>query len=108
MKTFFRRFIRQSHGQDLIEFGLLAGILTAATVVAIENIGIKVTGAYGNAVTQVIASGGGGAPGTPDGGGGGGNGNGNNGNGNGTGNNGNGTGNNGNGTGNNGNGKGNK
>ncbi len=96
-KAFVRRFVRQTHAQDLIEFGLLAGIVTAATVVAIEQIGVKVTGIYNDNVSEIIASGGGGAdPNLPPA-------NNGNGNGNGNGNNGNGTGNNGNGNGNNGN-----
>jgi Flp pilus assembly pilin Flp len=42
MKNFLTRFVRDDDGQDLIEYGLLAGIITALTVTAIQAIGPKV------------------------------------------------------------------
>jgi Flp pilus assembly pilin Flp len=42
MKDFLARFVRNDDGQDLIEYGLLAGIITALTVTAIQAIGPKV------------------------------------------------------------------
>ena len=42
MKDFLTRFVRDDDGQDLIEYGLLAGIITALTVTAIQAIGPKV------------------------------------------------------------------
>jgi Flp pilus assembly pilin Flp len=43
MRKVLARFIREDEGQDLIEYGLLAGIITAAAVTAIVAIGPKVT-----------------------------------------------------------------
>lgn len=43
MRTMLVRFIRDDEGQDLIEYGLLAGIITAAAITAILAIGPKVT-----------------------------------------------------------------
>jgi pilus assembly protein Flp/PilA len=43
MKALFVRFTTEESGQDLIEYGLLVGIITAATVGAITAIGPKVT-----------------------------------------------------------------
>ena len=83
-----RRFLRQTHGQDIIEYALLAGIVTAATVLAIGQVSTKVVNVYGNNVTQIIASGDGAPVSGP-----GGNGNGGNGNSNGNGGNGNSNGN---------------
>ena len=45
MKNLFNRFVREESGQDLIEYGLLVGIITVACIVAIQSIGPKV-GAY--------------------------------------------------------------
>jgi Flp pilus assembly pilin Flp len=42
MRDFLARFVRDDDGQDLIEYGLLAGIITALTVTAIQAIGPKV------------------------------------------------------------------
>ena len=43
MRKVLAQFIREDEGQDLIEYGLLAGIITAAAVGAIVAIGPKVT-----------------------------------------------------------------
>ena len=43
MRKVLARFIREDEGQDLIEYGLLAGIITAAAVTAITLIGPKVS-----------------------------------------------------------------
>jgi Flp pilus assembly pilin Flp len=40
------RFIRDDEGQDLIEYGLLAGIITAGAITAIVLIGPKVKGYF--------------------------------------------------------------
>ena len=42
MTGLLRRFVREDAGQDLIEYGLLVGIITAAAVTAIAAIGPKV------------------------------------------------------------------
>lgn len=48
MKALFARFVREDQGQDLIEYGLLVGIITAATVTAVTQIGPKVAGYFDN------------------------------------------------------------
>jgi pilus assembly protein Flp/PilA len=42
MKALFTRLVREEEGQDLIEYGLLIGIITAAAITAILAIGPKV------------------------------------------------------------------
>ena len=42
MKALFTRFVRDDAGQDLIEYGLLIGIITAGAIAAILAIGPKV------------------------------------------------------------------
>jgi Flp pilus assembly pilin Flp len=42
MKNVLRRFVREDEGQDLIEYGLLIGIITVVCIVAISSIGPKV------------------------------------------------------------------
>ena len=48
MKALFARFVREDAGQDLIEYGLLIGIITAAAITAILAIGPKVQSYYVN------------------------------------------------------------
>lgn len=43
LKEIVRRFVRDEAGQDLIEYGLLVGIITAGSIAAILTIGPKVT-----------------------------------------------------------------
>ena len=43
MKSVFNRFVREDAGQDLIEYGLLVGIITVGAVATIVLIGPKVT-----------------------------------------------------------------
>jgi pilus assembly protein Flp/PilA len=45
MKNLLKRFVAEESGQDLIEYGLLVGIITTAAITAILAIGPKV-GAY--------------------------------------------------------------
>ena len=42
MKSLMKRFVREEEGQDLIEYGLLIGIITVASIGAIVLIGPKV------------------------------------------------------------------
>jgi Flp pilus assembly pilin Flp len=46
MKALFNRFVREEAGQDLIEYGLLVGIITTGSITAIKAIGPKVTAYY--------------------------------------------------------------
>jgi Flp pilus assembly pilin Flp len=43
MKRLLTRLIREGKAQDLIEYGLLVGIITVASVLAMAAIGVKVT-----------------------------------------------------------------
>jgi len=43
MKTLLKKFINDDAGQDLIEYGLLVGVITAGAIIAIVAIGPKVT-----------------------------------------------------------------
>jgi pilus assembly protein Flp/PilA len=43
MKSLYARFVSNDEGQDLIEYGLLIGIITAAAITAILAIGPKVS-----------------------------------------------------------------
>ena len=43
MKALFNRFVQEESGQDIIEYGLLVGIITTGAVTAILAIGPKVT-----------------------------------------------------------------
>jgi Flp pilus assembly pilin Flp len=46
MKSLVVRFVREDAGQDLIEYGLLVGIITVACITAILSIGPKVAGYF--------------------------------------------------------------
>ena len=60
--TFLRALTRDTAGQDLIEYGLLLGIASAATIFALGSISNKVADVYGDTVTEIAAAGGGGIP----------------------------------------------
>ena len=53
MKSLLRRFVREDSGQDLIEYGLLVGVITAGAVTAINAIGPKVTTYYSTLETRL-------------------------------------------------------
>jgi Flp pilus assembly pilin Flp len=75
LSKFVRAVIRRTHGQDLIEYAMLAGIASAVVVMALNNISSRVANFYGATVTEIGARTA--AAGTvPDGGGSGGRGNG--------------------------------
>jgi Flp pilus assembly pilin Flp len=46
MKSMIVRFVREDAGQDLIEYGLLIGIITVACMTAIPLIATKVGGYF--------------------------------------------------------------
>ena len=48
IKTLLARLVRDVEGQDLIEYGLLLGIITAACVASIKVIGPKVAVYFSN------------------------------------------------------------
>src|SRR5512134_487851 len=47
--TLVRRLVRQTHGQDLIEYGVLVAMIAAGVILAASQIGVKVPGYYTNA-----------------------------------------------------------
>jgi pilus assembly protein Flp/PilA len=53
MKALFNRFVREEAGQDLIEYALLAGFISLACALIIEQIGTSLNTLYGNVKTQV-------------------------------------------------------
>ncbi len=53
MKNLLNRFVKEDAGQDLIEYALLAGLISIVCVVAITAAGVKV-GALFNQVTEAI------------------------------------------------------
>ncbi|HEY7056401.1 MAG TPA: hypothetical protein VH458_07755 [Vicinamibacterales bacterium] len=48
MKSLLVRLLSNTEGQDLIEYGLLIGIITLASVLAITAIGGKITAYFNN------------------------------------------------------------
>ncbi len=48
MKALFNKLVKDEAGQDLIEYGLLIGIITAGAITAISAIGPKVSGYFTN------------------------------------------------------------
>lgn len=55
MKALMNRFVKDEAGQDLIEYGLLIGIITAAVVGSITAIGGKVSEFYSNLQSNIGA-----------------------------------------------------
>jgi pilus assembly protein Flp/PilA len=54
MKNLFNRFVREEQGQDLIEYALLAGLISLASVLAITALGTAIQNKFtqvGNSVT---------------------------------------------------------
>jgi Flp pilus assembly pilin Flp len=48
MRTVLIRLVKAVDGQDLIEYGLLIGIITLASILAMTAIGGKVSGYFGS------------------------------------------------------------
>jgi Flp pilus assembly pilin Flp len=53
MKVLLVRFVREESGQDLIEYGLLVGIITSGAILAINALGPKVTNYYSTLETRL-------------------------------------------------------
>ena len=53
MRTLVARLVRSDDGQDLIEYGLLVGIITIGAIVGITAIGPKVA-AYFNSLNAAM------------------------------------------------------
>ena len=48
MRQFFNRLVAEDQGQDLIEYALLAALISVLAVVAITSVGTKLQTSYGN------------------------------------------------------------
>ena len=53
MKSFVTRFVRDDAGQDLIEYGLLIGIITLACITSIQTIGPIVGGWFSTLASDI-------------------------------------------------------
>jgi pilus assembly protein Flp/PilA len=53
MKNLFNRFVNEEAGQDLIEYALLAGLISLVCVLAITNVGTKVSTLFTNVETSI-------------------------------------------------------
>ncbi|MEO5897240.1 MAG: Flp family type IVb pilin [Vicinamibacterales bacterium] len=53
MKNLFNRFVHEEAGQDLIEYALLAGLISLVCVVAITNAGTKVSKLFTNVTASI-------------------------------------------------------
>ena len=53
MKALSIRFVREDAGQDLIEYGLLVGVITAVSVGFITKIGPKVQGYFSSLCSAI-------------------------------------------------------
>jgi pilus assembly protein Flp/PilA len=56
MKSLFDRFVREEQGQDLIEYALLAGLISIASIIGITAIGTALQGKYTDIGATVMAS----------------------------------------------------
>lgn len=56
MKALLVRFVGEDSGQDLIEYGILVGLITAITVGAVTAIGTTVQGFYTSLCTAIGAA----------------------------------------------------
>ena len=56
MKNLLGRLVREDGGQDLIEYGLLVGIITVGAITAILAIGPKVSGYFTTLNTDLPAA----------------------------------------------------
>ena len=53
MKNLFNRFVREDAGQDLIEYALLAGLISLVCVLAIQAAGTKVSKLFDNGKSSI-------------------------------------------------------
>jgi len=57
MRSLFNRFVREEEGQDLIEYALLAGLISIASIIAITSLGTAIQGKYNDVGTAVTNAG---------------------------------------------------
>jgi len=53
VKEVMQRFVREEAGQDLIEYALLAGLISIVCVLAIQAAGTKVSQLFDNVKTSI-------------------------------------------------------
>ncbi len=53
MKNLFNRFVAEDEGQDLIEYALLAGLISLVCVAAITAAGTKVSQLFTNVTAKI-------------------------------------------------------
>ena len=53
MQKLFKRFVAEEAGQDLIEYALLAGLISIVCVLAIQAAGTKVSQLFDNVKTSI-------------------------------------------------------
>ena len=53
MMNLFNRFVNEEAGQDLIEYALLAGLISIVCVLAISQVGTKVSTLFTNVQTSI-------------------------------------------------------
>lgn len=53
MKQLLTRLLREEAGQDLIEYGLLIGLITAVVVATVTNLGTKILSYYTTLCTNL-------------------------------------------------------
>ena len=53
MEALLKRFVNEESGQDLIEYGLLVGIITSTAVLTVKSLGSIVGGFYTNLQTNI-------------------------------------------------------
>jgi pilus assembly protein Flp/PilA len=56
MQTLFNRFVRDEQGQDLIEYALLAGLISLASIAAITTLGGNIQTKFTDIGTTVAAA----------------------------------------------------
>jgi Flp pilus assembly pilin Flp len=56
MKNLLVRFVREEEGQDLIEYSLLAALISVVCFVVLGDIGTAVNGLFGYIHTQIVAA----------------------------------------------------
>jgi len=57
MKNLIVRFVREDAGQDLIEYALLAGLISLASIAAITTLGTALSGKFSDVGAKVTAAG---------------------------------------------------
>ena len=57
MKNLFNRFVREEQGQDLIEYALLAGLISIVAIVGITAVGTAVSAKFTTVGASVAAAG---------------------------------------------------